>query len=95
MSTIIDMIDCVNGNTIGNGDVVKNSLSDICEADRKGDNITFPKNHWIDGSLHMIFLGRFCCKARKRTCNICPLHDICGGGGGESPRTIVSGTLDN
>ena len=35
------------------------------------------KKHWIDWSLYNIFLGRYCCKARKRDCEICPLLEIC------------------
>ena len=35
------------------------------------------KKFWMNWSLYMIFLGRYCCKARKRECDICPLLDIC------------------
>ncbi len=32
---------------------------------------------WRDWSLYLIFLGRFCCTARRRDCGICPLRAIC------------------
>lgn len=36
-----------------------------------------PKQYWIQFSLHLIFLGRQYCTARKRNCSECPLRDLC------------------
>jgi len=36
-----------------------------------------PKKEWSDFSLQLIYFGRAICKARKPTCPICPLYDLC------------------
>ncbi len=36
-----------------------------------------PRGEWIDFSHRVILLGRGPCKARKPTCDICPLSEIC------------------
>lgn len=36
-----------------------------------------PKQYWIQFSLHLIFLGRKYCTARKKNCTECPLRDLC------------------
>lgn len=35
------------------------------------------RKYWRYWALYIIFLGRFCCTARKRDCAICPLKTIC------------------
>jgi endonuclease-3 len=35
------------------------------------------RKYWRYWALYIIFLGRFCCTARKRDCSICPLKTIC------------------
>ena len=36
-----------------------------------------PREHWIDWSLYMIFLGRSYCQAKKRDCSACILRNVC------------------
>jgi len=36
-----------------------------------------PQEEWSDFSLQLIFFGRAICKARKPSCNACPLNDLC------------------
>jgi endonuclease-3 len=36
-----------------------------------------PQKAWNDFSLQLIYFGRAICKARKPTCPICPLSDLC------------------
>jgi len=36
-----------------------------------------PKSSWSDLSLQFIYFGREICDAKKPSCDICPLHDIC------------------
>jgi endonuclease-3 len=36
-----------------------------------------PKRAWHDFCLHLIFLGRETCMARKPKCPSCPLHKLC------------------
>jgi endonuclease-3 len=36
-----------------------------------------PKQYWMDGSLQLVFHGRYTCKARKPECKVCILKNIC------------------
>ncbi|MCP3942287.1 MAG: endonuclease III [Desulfobacteraceae bacterium] len=36
-----------------------------------------PKGSWSDLSLQFIYFGREICDAKKPSCDICPLYDIC------------------
>lgn len=36
-----------------------------------------PKSSWSDLSLQFIYFGREICDAKKPSCDICPLYDIC------------------
>jgi len=36
-----------------------------------------PQKAWSDFSLQLIYFGRAVCKARKPSCKVCPLNDLC------------------
>ena len=36
-----------------------------------------PKKEWDDFSLQLIYFGREICKARKPTCPVCPMNNLC------------------
>lgn len=56
----------------------KNDNPDKIEFDLKA---VVPEKDWSDWSHVMVFHGRRCCFARKPSCDLCPINDLCPAAG--------------
>jgi endonuclease-3 len=54
-------------------------LSDARDPNRIEEDLKalIPREEWIQASHLLVFLGRYICKARRPSCDECPVKDLC------------------
>jgi endonuclease-3 len=54
-------------------------LSKSADPDRIEQDLmrSIPRSQWTEGSQRLLLHGRYVCLARRPTCGVCALYDLC------------------